>query len=239
MKSRGIVLHTLRYTDEQLIADVLTEQQGCVTMMVRISRSKRAAVRHSLFQPLAILDLEWTHRPRANMQRPQSVQVAEPFASLPYDPIKLSIALFVAEVLHHAVRVEQMDEDLYRYVEKSVLWLDASTRGYSNFHLLFLLRLTHFLGFLPNVVQAEVGSYFDLRSSCFVLQQPDHPDFLLPAEAQLLPKLLRMRYDTMRFFRFSGADRSRLLEAINTYYRLHLPNFPELKSLAVFRELFS
>lgn len=239
MKSRGIVLHTLRYSDEQLIADVLTEQQGCVTMMVRISRSKRAAVRHSLFQPLAILDLEWTHRPRANMQRPQSVQVAEPFASLPYDPIKLSIALFVAEVLHHAVRVEQMDEELYRYVEHSVLWLDASTQGYSNFHLLFLLRLTHFLGFLPNVTQAEAGSFFDLRSSCFVLQQPAHPDYLLPVEAQLLPKLLRMRYDTMRFFRFSGADRSRLLEAINTYYRLHLPNFPELKSLAVFRELFS
>ncbi len=239
MKSRGIVLHTLRYNDEQLIVDVLTEQQGCVSMMVRISRSKRAAVRYSLFQPLAILELEWTHRPKANMQRPQSVQVVKPYASLPYDPIKLSIALFVAEVLHHAVRVEQMDENLFRYVEHSLLWLDASTQGYSNFHLLFLLRLTHFLGFMPSVLRGAEDCYFDLRASCFVERQPEHPDFLQPAEAALLPKLLRMRYDTMRFFQFSGADRSRLLEAINTYYRLHLPNFPELKSLAVFRELFS
>ena len=31
----------------------------------------------------------------------------------------------------------------------------------------------------------------------------------------------------------------RLLEYINLYYRLHVPNFPELKSLAVLKDLFA
>ena len=63
--------------------------------------------------------------------------------------------------------------------------------------------------------------------------------FLNPADAAVVPKLLRMRYDTMRFFRFNGAERSRLLEYINIYYRLHVANFPELKSLAVLKSLWS
>ena len=239
MKSRAIVLHITKYNDEQLIADLLTENQGNLGMIVRISRSKRAAVRHTLFQPLAILDLEWEHRPKANLQRPKAVQVAWPLCSLPTAPYKLSIAMFVAEVLHHAIKQEPDSHTIFNYVLRSVQWLDVCQSGFANFHLVFLLRLTHFLGFMPNVEDAREGDYFDLRASCFTAQQPSHADFLAPRDAALVPKLMRMRYDTMRFFHFNGAERSRLLEYINLYYRLHVPNFPELKSLAVLKDLFA
>lgn len=239
MKSKAIVLHALRYNDSQLIVDLLTEEMGCVSMMVRISRSKRAAVRHTLFQPLAVLDVEWEHRPKANLQKPKAVQVALPFVSLPFDPYKSSIAMFVAEVLRYVLRNEPDTRVIYNYVVRSVEWLDACGGGFSNFHLVFLLRLTHFLGFMPLVEGAQEGSFFDLRASCFVSNQPLHSDYLTPSDAALVPKLLRMRYDTMRFFRFNGAERSRLLEYINLYYRLHVPNFPELKSLAVLKSLWT
>lgn len=239
MKSRAIVLHITKYNDEQLIADLLTENQGNLGMIVRISRSKRTAVRHTLFQPLAILDLEWEHRPKANLQRPKAVQVAWPLCSLPTDPYKLSIAMFVAEVLHHAIKQEPDSHTIFNYVLRSVQWLDVCQSGFANFHLVFLLRLTHFLGFMPNVEDAREGDYFDLRASCFTAQQPSHADFLAPRDAALVPKLMRMRYDTMRFFHFNGAERSRLLEYVNLYYRLHVPNFPELKSLAVLKDLFA
>ena len=62
VKSRGIVLHTIKYNDAQIICHVLTEQAGSVAFMVRISRSPRAAVRHMLFQPMALLELEWNQR---------------------------------------------------------------------------------------------------------------------------------------------------------------------------------
>ena len=239
MKSRAIVLHITRFNDEQVIANLLTEKMGCIGMVVRISRSKRTAIKHTLFQPLAILDIEWEHHPKANLQRPKAVQVAIPFTTLNYDVFKISIAMFVAEVLHHAVRIEPDWSAIYNYALRSVQWLDTCESGYNNFHLVFLLRLTHFLGFIPNTANVSPTYYFDLRSSCFVKNQPPHPDFLLPNDAVLVPKLLRMRYDTMRFFKFSGSQRSRLLGYINTYYQLHIPNFPELKSLSVYKELFS
>ena len=239
MKSRAIVLHVLRYNDEQLIVDLLTEEIGCVSMMVRISRSKRAAIKHTLFSPLAILDIEWDNRPKANLQRPKAVQVGIPLVSLSHDVFKMSISMFVAETLHHAVRIEPDWRAIYNYAVRSIQWLDTCKKGYNNFHLVFLLRLTRFLGFIPNIEGALSTDYFDLRSSCFVKSQPPHPDYLTPEYASIIPKLLRMRYETMRFFKFSGSERSKLLEYINTYYRLHIPNFPELKSLAVFKEMFS
>lgn len=239
MKSKAIVLHTVRYNDESLIVDLLTPSNGCVNMMVRVSRSKRASVRHTLFQPLAVLDVEWTERPRASFQRPTSVQIALPLSTLPYDPHKSAIALFLAEFLHHAVRSEPDARSVFDFVLGSIEWLDTSTKAFANFHLVFLLRLTRFLGFMPNLEEYAEGAYFDLRASTFCLAQPLHPDFLPPADAALVPKLMRMNYGTMRVFKFSGSERSRLLERLNEYYRLHLPNFPELKSLAVLKQLFA
>lgn len=239
IKSRGIVLHTIKYNDEQLICHVLTEQAGCVAFMVRISRSARAAVRYTLFQPLALLELEWNQRAGNGLRRPRAAQTAVPLVSLPYDPGKAAIALFLSEFLLHAVRGEEVSQALFEYVFRSVQWLDTCPDGFANFHLVFLLRLAHFLGFEPNLESARAGYCFDLEAGRFVPERPAHAHFVGPDEAARLPLLMRMDYATMRLFRFSGAERSRLLEQINTYYRLHVPNFPELKSLAVLRDLFS
>ena len=42
----------------------------------------------------------------------------------------------------------------------------------------------------------------------------------------------------MRRVRLSGAARSRMLEVIVAFYRLHVPDLPEMRSLAVLRETF-
>lgn len=238
IKSRGIVLHTLKYNDESIIAEVLTETSGCVSFMVRISRSPRAAVRYTLFQPLSLLELEWNHKDGGGVRRPKAVQVALPFCSIPYEPHKTAVALFLAEFLRSAVRVEADPGPLFEYLFRSIEWFDTSRSGIANFHLVFLLRLARFLGFEPNLEGARSGACFDLEGGRFVASPPAHGHYLAPADAARLPLLMRMNFGTMHLFRFSGSERSRLLACINLYYRLHLPAFPELKSLAVLKELF-
>jgi DNA repair protein RecO (recombination protein O) len=206
--------------------------------MVKISRSARAAVRHTLFQPLAVLELTWEHRQAGSLARPKSARSALPFSSLPYDPYKSAMALFIAEFLHHALRSEPASTHLYNYIEQSINWLDTCTSKFSNFHLVFLVRLMFFLGIMPNVDHPERYKFFDLRAGTFVAERPTHVDYIPNPEAQFIPMLLRMRYENMHIFRFNGTDRSRLLNYINTYYRLHLPEFPELKSLQILKELF-
>jgi len=231
-------LQTLHYNDSAMIVRLLTEQAGAVSMLVPIRRGRRTAVRHTLFQPLAVLSVEWNEQPRRELQHPREVLTALPLASLPYDARKAAIALFVAESLYYAVRTERDTRDIFAYVVRSIEWLDTCEGNFANFHLVFLLHLTAFLGFKPNIEDARAGDWFDLRAACFVHERPMHSDYLSPAEAALLPKLLRMNYGTMRLFRFTGAERSQLLGRINDYYRLHLPSFPQLKSLEVLRQLF-
>ena len=69
--------------------------------------------------------------------------------------------------------------------------------------------------------------------------RPLHPNVLLPEEAQLLPTLMRMNLATMHLFKLSGEQRSQLLRFMNNYYKLHIPNFAELKSLKVLQEVFA
>ena len=98
------------------------------------------------------------------------------------------------------------------------------------------MRLSRFLGFWPNLEDA--GDYFDLRAATFCAAPPLHRDFLMPQEAGRIRLLMRMDYPTMHLFRLSRQERSRILELLLLYYRLHLPAFPELRSLSVLRELY-
>lgn len=239
MKSRGIVLHITKYSDEAVIADVLTEQAGRVSFLVRVSRSPRAAVHHTLFSPLALLELIWEQRGTAGLRRPKAAQVWRPFVTIPYEPHKAAIAFFIADFLRHAVRTEAEPGRIFDYVADSLEWLDTCHSGFANFHLVFLMRLARFLGFEPNLEGWRPGDCFDLEAGRFTAVPPPHRHTIRPDEAARLPLLMRMNYGTMRLFRFSGNERSRLLEHINSYYRLHLPDFPELKSLAVLKEIFN
>ena len=48
-----------------------------------------------------------------------------------------------------------------------------------------------------------------------------------------------MKYETMHLFAMNRDERNRCLDIICRYYRLHLPDFPELKSINVLKELFT
>lgn len=238
IRTRAVVLHALKYGESQLIVDVLTRVQGRLSFICHLSRSGRGRTKKQLFQPLTVLELVFDHRPAQQLQRFRDLRLAAPFVSIPFDAAKLSISLFTAEFLTYATRGELQNEQLYDYVERSIAWLDNVTSGYANFHLVFMMRLSRFIGFFPNLADNVRGAWFDLRNGCFVLRQPGHPDYLRPDEASRIGLLMRMDFDNMRFFRMSRQERNRCTEIILYYYRLHVAGFPELKSLDVLRELF-
>ena len=237
-KTEAIVLHAIKYGETRMIVDVFTKSHGRLSLIVNIPKSPRAKVRKQLFQPLTLLEAEIDIRPKAQLHKLKEVRLVVPFLSIPFDPHKLAITLFVSEFLYHALRSEQRNEPLFEYIASSVEWLDGQTASFANFHLVFLMRLSRFLGFYPNLDDYVAGDYFDLRESTFCALPPKHPDFLKPEEAGKIQLMMRMDYATMHLYRLSHLDRDRLLEVAVTYYRLHLPSFPELKSLAVLRELY-
>ena len=237
-KTRAIVLHSLKFGEDKTIVEMLTADFGRVSFVCRIPKTQKGKLKKQFFQPLTMLFIEFDHRQGGGLQRLRDVQMAQPFTSIPFDAAKLSISLFVAEFLLHATRGEQRNEPLFQYVENSILWLDGQTRSFANFHLVFMMRLSRFIGFFPNLEDYHEGDFFDLRNGSFAAVRPLHSDFVEPAEAAHIGLLMRMGFESMHLFRLSRNERNRCAEFILAYYRLHVPGFSELRSLPILKELF-
>ena len=239
IKTRAIVLHTFKYGDAKLVIELLTEKFGRLSFMSRIPKTAKGKLKKQFFQPLTLLEIEFDMRQRGGLQTMRDARIALPFVSIPFEPVKLSLSLFVAEFLYYATRSEQENTPLFNYLINCIEWLDNSRGAFANFHLVFTLRLSRFLGFYPNLEASAATAYFDLRNGCFTATMPSHADFLLPSEAARIGLLMRMNFDTMHLFRMSHHERNRCIELILMFYQLHVPGFPELKSLGVLQELFA
>lgn len=231
-------MSTFKYNDKKNIVNMYTEQNGRMTFVIPATRSKKSSVSSVLFQPFSLLEFEAEIRNRSTLHPIREAKMWYVFKSLPYDPFKSSIALFLSEFLLRTLREEGKNEPLYAYLVNSIQWLDECDSSFANFHLVFLMRLSRFIGLYPNVEDYHEGDFFDMMNACFVTSQPFHGMFLQRDESLKLHQLMRMKYETMHMFAMNRVERNRCLEIINEYYRLHVPDFPELKSLDVLKELF-
>ena len=238
--THGIVLHYNRFGDERAIVDVFTESRGCIPFLVRDRRQQRRHGLHAtLLRPLNIVELVFDYRPSLSLQKLQELHIAHCYASLPYDPVKETVALFLSEFLHNVLRSEVQNKDLYHYIIYSLQWFDAATEGLGNFHIAFLIPLTRYLGFWPNVDRRQPPTFFDLKDSVATGTEPQHDFFLKGEEAAAMPRLLRMNVRNMHRFRLTRQQRNRILDVLTLYYGLHIPEFRELRSLAVLREMLA
>jgi DNA repair protein RecO (recombination protein O) len=238
-KTRAFVLRTIKYGDASLIVDLFTESHGRVSFVVRVTKTKTAKMKPRMFQQMSFLELEFDIRQNVRLQKLRNARIVYPYSTVPFNPFKLSITLFIADFLTHSLKGEQKNEPLFGYVMSSMRWLDCCHSTYSNFHLVFLMRMSRFLGFYPNLENYAENNFFDLRSSCFCTEIPFHSDYLQPIEASKIIIMMRMNYETMYLYTMSHVERNRCIEVMMKYYRLHIPDFPELKSLSVLRDLFS
>lgn len=233
-----LVLSSLKFSEDKLIVNALSRSAGRVTLMVNISHSQRASVHFTLFQPLALLDVSWEVTPRTKMFKPKTARPSVQLHSLQSDPVKSTIVMFLAEFLLNATRIESDGGLLFDYISAAIQWLDEAEKDFANFHIVFLLRLSQFLGIQPNLEDDSDEPYFDLQGAEYVSRRPDHTYYISGEDLKALRQLVRMNFGTMHLFQLSGNQRNRILHFILTYYRLHLPNFPELKSLAILQAIF-
>lgn len=244
-KTRGIVLHSLRYGDDSMIVDILTETRGSVPFLVKIPRSKHAALKAQLLRPLNILQMDMDFRQNRSLQRLREIHVENPFTSIPYEPMKSVVALFLGEVLYHALKHEDCNARLFNFLVQSFTWYDLAEKDFVNFHLALLIKLTRYLGFWPNChiedswTEGGVGQavFFDLLEASFTSLRPLHGQCLDAEEAEWVPRFLKMNYMTMRKFRMNRTQRNYVTDQLCRYYQLHIPDFPKLKSLEVLREV--
>jgi DNA repair protein RecO (recombination protein O) len=182
--------------------------------------------------------MEVEHQNKRDLHRIRETRQCYPLNRLFTDPVKNALALFIAEVLFRVVKDTEADTRLFDYLYRSIYLLELAEGGVANFHVVFLLHLLHYLGIFPNTDSYAEGYYFDMQNGVFADQPPLHRHYLNREESQIFARLFKISYENMTLYTFSRHDRVNILTHILTYYRIHLPEIPEIKSLTILQALF-
>jgi DNA repair protein RecO (recombination protein O) len=215
-----------------------TEIFGRTSYMISNTHGKRSKVSRALLQPLSILEMEVEHLNNRDLQRIKEAGTACTFTQLQCNPYKNATTLFLSEVLYRVIQEKEANQPLFNYLYRSIRWLDALEEGIGNFHLTFLIQLSAYLGIHPNGNSFRSGYFFDLLNGIFTEKAPEHNYYLNEEDSMVFERLLRIRFENMALYAFSRQERTHILRHIIQYYKLHLSDFPEIKSLAVMQSLF-
>ena len=144
--------------------------------------------------------------------------------------------MFLSEVLSNSIQEEEQNLALYKYLETALIWFDIHDK-IANFHLLFLLNLTGFLGFYPDVSESNKrgfnlleGNFSDNLLDINVISNNDFYQF---------KKLIGIIFDDIEKVSYSKEERQLVLQVIIKYFKLHLGSFRNPKSLQVLETVFS
>ena len=235
VKTKAIVLSSLKYQEKSLIVKCFTLSDGLKSYFVRDAFSGRKG-NHKIayFQSLTLLEIEAVHKNKGTLENFKEIKISHPYSSIPTDIFKSTIVLFLSEMLHNSIHEEEANPDFFTFLETALMWLDTNEHT-SNFHLILLMEATKFLGFYPEDSNPNFD-FFEMREGVFMPFET--VSCLNKSHSFLLKKLLELRFDSIEIL-FNSKERQALLTIIIDYYALHLDGFRKPKSLEVLVEVFS
>lgn len=235
--TNAIVLSKLRYKDNDLIVKCYTQEVGIVSFLLRgVLKSKKGNSKTAHFQLLSQLQLEFVKKNNKSLQTVKESRLNFIYSSVHNHVLKSAIIMFLSEVLSNTLQEEEQNNNLFSYLENTLLWLDSQNE-YANFHLLFLLKLTKYLGFYPDTTQIE-ANFFNLQEGKFE-NKPSNKYSVSGENLIILKKLLGTTFDALPNIKVNAKQRQDFLSMILLYFELHLGSFKTPKSLKVLNQVFS
>lgn len=235
-KNNCLVLSKIKFRDYDLIVKCYTQERGVVSYILRgVLKSKKSQSKTVYFQALSQLQIEESYKPNQSLHSIKEIKLNYIYKSLYTNIYKSAIVLFLSEILSTVLKEEEKNLDLYNYIETALQYLDNEDK-FSNFHLLFLLKLTRYLGFQPEQKFNKLD-YFNLESGVF--EAVESSIYSISGEnLTLLKSLLGTNFDDLDLIKINAKQRQDFLNMLLHYFELHLGGFKKPKSLQVLNDVF-
>jgi len=235
--TQALVISSLKYGDTSLIVRMYTSKFGLQSYLLKgILGKKKGGLKAGHFQPLTQLDIVGSSGREGKLGYLREVHIAFPYQSLHTDIRKSTVALFLSEILSGCLRESEPDEGLYEYLSNALQWLDHHDQ-IANFHIRFLIGLTRYLGFYPDLT-AKDAPFFDLREGAFLTGSTLNP-ILEGKQLSYFVRFLESGFDVISQIPMNQECRREMLKAIMQFFELHIPGFRKPRSLDVFDVVFS
>ncbi len=235
--SKAIVISKIRFRDNDLIVRCYTEKFGIKSYLLKNAlKSKRGKFRPAYFQLLTVLEIHADHKNNRSLQYLRDIRLRQHYTTLHTNVIKSAIVMFLAEILENILKEEEENPALYHFMESSLIWFDESQINV-NFHLIFLIELTKYLGFYPDFSEKK-AEFFNLQEGRFQLSQTGNY-CISGNNLKLLKQLLGIKFDVDKILEINSNEKREFLDMILLYFKLHLDGFKTPRSVTVLNQVFS
>ncbi len=237
LHTKGIVLRTVKYGETSIIADLYTQEHGLQSFIAGSVRSAKSNMPYSLFQPMQVLEIVSYFKEQSKaLHRLKEVRLALHYERIPFDVKRGAVSLFLAEVLRKCIKEQEADTDFYHFLEDCLQYLDTERAQVATLPVWFLAQLTDWLGIRPAMNHPDAEAWLDLREGATTDLNNPLAEQLDPQSTALMFALLDTPLSQLQAV--PNAVRTRLLEGLLKYYRLHLEQFKELHSHQVLNAIF-
>ena len=146
-KTNGIVLNYIKYKETSIISKIYTKEFGLKSYLINGVRTKKGKFNISSFQPLSLLDLVVYENKNSQIGRIKELKFDKIYFTNHHVQKKISICLFISEVLLKLITFQVPDKNQFNFVRNSLIELDKIVDNYENFHIIFLIKFSKYLGF--------------------------------------------------------------------------------------------
>ncbi len=238
--TRGIILRQTKYSESSIILNVYTEQWGLESYILRGVRKKNRKTGMAVLQPMTLVQLVPSPSQKSNLRFIKEIQPLSQYTSIPFDHTKSSVLMFLNEILNQVLMEESENKLLFSFLFYSMEFFDKYEGPVANFHLLFLVQLTRYLGVFPRNNYSTKKRWFDIVQGEFTEKKNavESDDFGLEA-AKWMTLLLETGYDRLTELNMSHSIRVGLNTILISYYKYHIPGFRDLKSMEIIQMVLS
>lgn len=232
-----IVLSKIKYKDYDLIVRAYTKHRGAVSYLIKggLKSTKTNRAKSVYFQPLMQLSVEENYKANQSLQYLKDIKASYLYKTLYTNVYKSAIVMFLSELMSNVLNEEEQNEDLFHFIETAFQYLDSEEQ-YANFHILFLLKLSRYLGFQPYDSDEE-SHFFNLRTGSFESSSKGHYS-ISGKNLTVLKQLLGTNFDAVSTIKMTAQERHDFLSMLLLYFELHLEGFKKPKSLTILSEIF-
>ena len=239
--TKAVILRTVHYGETSLIVTAYSELFGLQSYIVQGVRtsSKKGSGKANYFQPGSILELVVYHHELKNLQRIKEFKWSYLYNEVFSNVIKNCVLLYMVELLQKCIKQPESNAELFSFVEESFMQLDkADETVAAGLSIYFVIHLTTFFGF--QITHDEQLPVLDLQDGKFTDAHPQHAYYVDGKTAALIYELLKvMQPAELHEVPMNHVQRRSVLEAMETFYALHLPEFGKMKTLQVLKEVLA
>ncbi|MBD5346812.1 MAG: hypothetical protein HDR92_06740 [Bacteroides sp.] len=238
-KVKLILLRTTRYNDRNDIALGLTREIGAVSFLVSARSGRSASRQRAMLMPMSVVEGELNLPGGRSIGTFGDLSILIPLQGVYANPLKSSIAMFMADFMAAVVREGSADTALWDFTAASLEALNGlSSARVANFPLVFVMTMAEMLGIAPDSATYCRGRILDLRDGIYRTMFPIHPDIANAAESRMIALIGRMDYSNMHRLKLNRDTRNLILDGMLRFITMHHTKVDSLRTLPVLRTLF-